>query len=431
MAERSADIISLPRAPGARTAGPAFGFFVRVGRNDHREMLDLLASGEQGIFGLVIEAQHVERHRELMTEARRRHLDLILDTKTQPMGLPGGHTSQLATLPWGADRHHITSDFDGQAGRAKARRIVEFASVHGFTEILGPTHVLNGPNDQWLRRDIQMMNWVADELGKLSEPIELIYSLAVPMDVLRRRSERAALIGALEDAPCDSIWLKIENMGDDASGEKTSAYIEACRDFHKRGIPIVGDHIGGLPGLGALAFGAVGGMSHGVTMHQSFKASSWRRPPDASSSPRAAARRVYIGQLDMLLKPEFAASLMSSPRAKALCGCRDTHCCPHGIRDMIGRPARHALYQRAREIEILSGTPESLRISRYLDERVRKVSDDVAAVAAMSGLPSTLQANLVKKQGEISRFRLAMAHLAQASPSQTAAIAPAKRTTRK
>ena len=48
-------------------------------------------------------------------------------------------------------------------------------------------------------------------------------------------------------------------------GEKAAAYIEACRDFHKQGIPVIGDHVGGLPGLAALAFGAVGGIAHGVT----------------------------------------------------------------------------------------------------------------------------------------------------------------------
>ena len=55
-------------------------------------------------------------------------------------------------------------------------------------------------------------------------------------------------------------------------------YIEACCDFHAKNLPIVGDHIGGLPGLSTLAFGAIGGVAHGVTVQQSFKAASWRLP---------------------------------------------------------------------------------------------------------------------------------------------------------
>ena len=216
------------------------------------------------------------------------------------------------------------------------------------------------------------MRWAFEEIARGGSGIELIYSLALPIDVLRREDERNAVISAIAEAPCDAVWLKIENFGDDASGEKTAAYIAACRDFQGRGVPVIGDHLGGLPGLGALAFGAVGGIAHGVTMLQSFKAAGWRRPRIPGNG--GPSRRVYIPHLDLLLKRDAAKALLgSSPRVRALCGCRDTHCRPEGPRDMIGRPARHPLYQRAREIEDLGATPESLRIPQYLDERVRRV----------------------------------------------------------
>lgn len=128
----------------------------------------------------------------------------------------------------------------------------------------------------WLRRDIAMMEWTYESIIASGAELGLIYSLAVPMAEFRKREIRQALIAAIADAPCDAIWLKVENYGDDATGEKTVAYIEACRDFHERGIPLVGNHVGGLPGLGALAFGAVGGIAHGVTMNQAFRAARWR-----------------------------------------------------------------------------------------------------------------------------------------------------------
>ena len=78
----SGNVIHLPRPRSQRPAPEGLGFYVRAGRNDHVALLDLLATGEEGIFGLVIEAQHVDRHRELMTEARRRDLDVILDSKS-------------------------------------------------------------------------------------------------------------------------------------------------------------------------------------------------------------------------------------------------------------------------------------------------------------------------------------------------------------
>jgi hypothetical protein len=389
-------------------------------------MLHLIATGERGIFGFVIDARSIERHRELITEARRHEFDVILDPKIQQMGFPGGHTEGLAALPWGLERHHNISDFDGDEGQRRAAQIVEAAAKSGFTQIIGPTHLLNSSNDPWLRRDIAMMNWTTDQIARSGTELGLVYSLAVPMALLRQTAERRALIAALADAPCDAIWLKAENFGDDATGEKVAAYIDACRDFHERGLPVVGDHIGGLPGLGALAFGAVGGIAHGVTVQQNFKASRWRRPPVPGGG--GASWRVYVSQLDLLLKPKMAAALLAaSPRIKAMCGCRDTHCCPHGPRDMLEHPARHAIYQRAREIERLSSVPQSLRAGQYLDQSVRRVSDDVARIAAVPMSDEGLARALRKKQREMSQFRQTIAHIVEGADSASVAVAPPRR----
>jgi hypothetical protein len=423
------NVIHLPRPRPQRPGPEGLGFFVRVGHNAHTELLHLIATGERGFFGFVIDAHNVERHRELITEARRHDLDVILDPKTQQMGFPGGHTKGLAALPWGLERHHNITDFDGGEGQRRAAQIVEAAATNGFTQILGPTHLLNSANDPWLRRDIAMMNWTADQIARSDAELGLIYSLAVPMTLLRQTADRRAIIAALADAPCDAVWLKIENFGDAATGEKVAAYIDACRDFHERGLPVVGDHIGGLPGLGALAFGAVGGIAHGVTMQQNFKASSWRRPRVPSSG--GASWRVYVPQLDLLLKPKMATALFAtSPRIKAICGCKDTHCCPHGPRDMLEHPARHAIYQRAREIERLSSVPQSLRAEHYLNQNVRCVSDDVARIAAVPMSDKDLAEGLQKKQREMSRFRQTMAHIVEGANSASVAVAPPRRQAR-
>lgn len=423
----SSNVVHLPRSRSQRPATEGLGFFVRVGRNDHVELLHLIRTGEEGIFGFVIDAHNIDRHKDLITEARQRDFDVILDPKIQQMGFPGSHTGGLAALPWGLQRHHNVTDFDGSEGKRRAGQIVEVAANNSFTQILGPTHLLSSPNDQWLRRDIAMMNWTAEEIARSGNQMDLIYSLAIPMTVLRNTAERRALISAIADAPCGSIWLKVQHFGDDATGEKVSAYIDACREFHERGIPIIGDHVGGLPGLGALAFGAVGGIAHGVTMQQNFSASGWRSPRAKSSG--GPSWRVYISQLDLLLKPQAARSFFAvSPKIKALCGCRDTHCCPHGMRDMLDHPARHAIYQRAREIEQLGSVPQSLRADQYLNQSVRKVSDDVLKVATLSIADVDLAKSLNEKQKEMSRFRQMIAHLvesAEATPS--VAVAPARR----
>lgn len=420
------NVVRLPRPAGQRPPHERLGFFVRVGRSDHIELLHLIARGEGGVFGFVIDAHNIDRHRELITEARRRNFDVILDPKTQQMGFPGAHTPRLASLPWGSSRHHAITDFDGADGRRRASQVVEIALANGFTQILGPTHLLASPNDPWLRRDIAMMNWTAESIASSGSDLSLIYSLALPMTLLRNASERRAIVDAIADAQCDAIWLKVENFGDDATGEKAAAYIEACRDFHDRGLPIIGDHVGGLPGLGAMALGGISGIAHGVTMQQNFKAAGWRRPQPSGGG--GASWRVYIPQLDLLLKRNVAEELLgASTQIRGMCGCRDTHCCPHGVRDMLQYPARHAIYQRAREIERLGIVPESLRPQHYLDNNVRRISDDVARIASLPLRNAALVDILRERQRQLSRFRQMLAHTVENSASASIAVAPRRR----
>ena len=150
--------------------------------------------------------------------------------------------------------------------------IAEFAHKNGFTQLLGPTHLLSSANDAWLRRDIEMMKIVRDELRRLHSNISLIYPLALPIQLLRDPVQREVIVSAISEAPCDAIWLRIENFGQYATGDKVASYIAACEDFRALGKPLVADCVSGLPGLGLLAFGAVGGLAHGITLFEIIQA---------------------------------------------------------------------------------------------------------------------------------------------------------------
>jgi hypothetical protein len=85
----------------------------------------LLATGEEGVFGFVIDAHNVGRHRELITEARRRDLDVILDSKILQMGFPGAVTERLSALPWGLEKtvaHLVESGDVASVAIAPSRR---------------------------------------------------------------------------------------------------------------------------------------------------------------------------------------------------------------------------------------------------------------------------------------------------------------------
>lgn len=407
------NIVHLPRPARDRDPATPFGLYFRVGRDQHRDLMDALAQGEKEFFGIVIEARYAQRHRELKIEALKQGLDVILDPNTHAMATIGGYTPSVGSLPWGVPRPHRTDDFSGSEGRNRARQIAEFAYTNSFTQLLGPTHLLSSANDAWIRRDIEMMSWVREELAKLGSAMPLIYPLALPIQILRDPVQREVIVEAVGSADSDAIWLKIENFGQDATGEKVAAYVAACEDFRALGKPLVADCVGGLPGLGLLAFGAVGGIAQGVTLFESFKPSGWRRPRPDTDQSGGVSTRVYVPQLDMLLKPKVArAFLESSPRVKSHFGCRNTHCCPGGVKDQLENPTRHYVHTRSDQISRMAQTPPNLRVNHYLDDYVRPISDDIAAVGRLS-LNSELKKAIAKKQKTVGRFRKAMAHLAK------------------
>ena len=406
------------------------GFFIHVGHNDHRALLNLLASGERGMFGFVVSAVHADRHAELIADARDRGLDVILNPKTQEMAMPGAFADSFDGVPWGGSELHRLSAFQGAEGRSRVQQIVEFAATRNFTQLIGPTHLLSGPNDPWLRSDVLSMGWTRDAIAASGVQMPLIYSLALPIKVLRDRELRLALLPAIMDVPCDAIWLKTENFGDDASGDKLAAYLEACWDLHAAGVPVVADHVGGMPGLASLAFGAVGGIAHGVTVHQNFKASAWRRPrPEGGGGFAPPEKRVYIPRLDLMLAPDVARQLLqSSTRARGHFGCNDQRCCPRGMHDMLAHAGRHAMFQRAREVERIAQTPLAVRAGTFLDQTVRPVSDDLARVAGFASLPDDLRQKFGKKQTQVSGFRAVLTHLAEGSVPSVSVV-PRRRST--
>ena len=97
---------------------------------------------------------------------------------------------------------------------------------------------------------------------------------------------------------------------------------------------------------------------------------------------------------------------------------------------MLEHPARHSLYRRARQIESLAGTPPSLRVGWYLENFVRKVSDDVAAIAAIPEIGRSQKKVFGKQQSKLARFRRAVAHLPPPSEAQSVALLPARLATR-
>lgn len=417
------NVVQLPRPQRLRPSPARLGYYLRVGRNDHVTVASLLAEGEQAYLGLVIEAQHAARHRELIASAASRGLDVVLDPKSQPAAFIGGYSRSLGSLPWGLGRQATLADYSGTEGMRRADEIASFVGNHGLSAVISPTHLISSANDPWFATDRR----VASRLRTLlPASAGLVYSLAVPMQLLRDAEERDALIDGMRGVEMDALWLKIENFGADATGEKVRAYVEAAEGFHGLGVPVIADHVAGLPSLASLAFGAVGGIAHGIMMFEGFKASGWRRPP--SGKPRAPSPRVYLQGLDMLVSRDHAAQFFEhSTRVKGQHACRDPRCCPRGARDMIEHPGRHYCYTHARQVEAVSATPAAQRVNAFMEGTLRPRSDALAAAASLKLGNEKLLETLQKRHRSMGRLRGVLAHMAETFEPASIAQCPLSR----
>ena len=75
-------------------------------------------------------------------------------------------------------------------------------------------------------------------------------------------------------------------------------------------------------------------------------------------------------------------------------------------------------------------TPLSLKVNTYLDQFVRRTSDDVAAASGLGAITDETRERMRKKQAVISRYRDAMTHLAEVDSISTAAEPPLSRAAR-
>lgn len=417
------NIVQLPRPRRLRPSPARLGYYLRIGRNDHVTMSHLLAEGERAYLGLVIDAQHVTRHRELIGEATKLGLDVVLDTKSQQAEFVGGYSRGLGQLPWGLGRQSTIADYRGNEGMRRADEIAAFVNANGLSAVIAPTHLVGSANDPWFQVD----RIVAARLRSLlPSDMALLYSLAVPMQLLRNPAERDALVEGLRGVHMDALWLKIENFGADATGDKMKLYIEAAEAFHDLGVPLIGDHVAGMPSLAGLAFGALGGISHGIMMFEGFKASGWRRPP--SGAPRTPSPRIYLHELDLLVSREHAQAFLDhSTRVRGQHACRDTRCCPRAGRDMLEHPARHYCYTHARQVELVGAAPVDQRVGVFMDRILRPRSDALASAAALNLAEEKLKAALEKRHRTMGRLRGVLAHLAEHHEPASVARSPLSR----
>ena len=397
-----------------RVAPEPLGWYLRPSYVDHRGIADVVADGSVGLHGVVFDPLNEPRHSELRDLIVERNRDAVLDPRTQELGSAGGFNNRLATLPWALDRPHVPNDFSEVNARRIANSVARFVIEKGYIAVLAPTHYITSANSPWLDVDARSIGYLRHYLDKEgANNVPIFFSLAVSYEVFRTAVERQSILERLKGLPIDSLWIKISH-----SGNVTHAVIRnivnGAADFHSLGVPIIGDMMGGLRGLCSLAFGAVGGICHGVTQKENFSASAWMKPTALAKKGFTWPTRVYVAPLDICLTREEAEAFFEARSSKSRFGCRDKGCCPKGWRDMLDNPVRHSIVQRSRELQRLSTVPDRIRTRQFLEETLRPATD--AAVFAES-LSFTSKVELEKrirdKRKVLERLRVGLGRFVQ------------------
>lgn len=358
-----------------RPVSDPLGSYLRVGHQDHTFLAQMLVDGRP-VSGLVADPAYSDRHRDLWVEAHHQGIETVLDSRSLELSTPGGILRGGATdLPWAPLGLHTPDSLYGQAGEDLADQLVDALATAGHTAVLAPTHFLASATDPWIDVDADLTHALRGSLNRAGlQTVPIYYPLIAKTENFYDPQWRAAVVRSLSHLPIDAIWLRIHPFGTAKSGPLAlKRYLEACRDLHQVGRPLVGEHTGAV-GVGLMAFGALGGVESGITVVDHTDLSDWLRVPTKRGGGGGGAR-IYLHHLGAFLERGKAHNLLSRPGMKAAHACLDTSCCPRGWKDTHLNYREHFVNQREREIRALSQIPEPLRAGHYLENFLRPASD--------------------------------------------------------
>lgn len=375
------------------------GHFLRVGTSGHRQLETLLGSGNMMIDRVVVDASAALRQHDLVTALTEVGGELILDTNVAELSSIGRFGGAAKSAPWANPESVLTpDDLRPNANRDVIGQIARFAVKQGFHAVQAPAHVLEGSTDQLFGIDCAATAALRRSLdAEGGKHIGIDYPLMIKNASLRDPAQRRAFIAALKNVPFDNLWFRISGFGADATPMGLRRYIAAMMDFHRLEVPLVADGVGGLVGVAIAAFGAAGGICHGVAEKERFDASDWAKPPQAGGGGRE--KRVLMGGLDRLLSVKQVDALMAAQGARSLLSCHDRSCCPNGLSDTLKDPKAHYLRQRARQIRELSAVPEARRSQHFLEKELA-AAERVARSAAKLKVSDEGLSNLLRRSSD-------------------------------
>lgn len=372
-------------------AKPSLGLYLRPGWNDHTVFLRLLAE-DKAVSGLVLDARHRERHRQLREVLASSGVHAVLDPDFMQMSTPGGYVlAGLNDVPWLRFANATPAQLGGHIGRELAASIADVVASDGYSAVLAPTHFLVDPMDKYFGADRAVASALRAELDRRGlQETPVFYPLALPGSSLRNAAQRAIVVEGLRSTDLDSLWLRLHPFGTSSAGPLALRhYIETGWELSRVGLPIVAERTGTV-GLALMAFGAAGGIESGITLGERFDAANLLRRPDPNKKPFSHPPQVYFDAMAALVSHDSAYKLSRNRQMLAALGCRDAACCRRGMESMLSDPRRHFVLRRTAEVERLGSIAPDARATVYnhdilqpaalLSVRAARIAPEVARV---------------------------------------------------
>ena len=387
--------------------------FLRVGHTGQHKLEALLAADRLPYRRFVFDAAYLASQGDLRQAVARAGGEIVLDLNAAETAAPGRFASAVARLPWSnPDRPWTPADFGAGRNDDLCRRMAEFVLQAGAQAVLAPTHAIEG--GAWGdvdRRAVEGLRRELDRVGAASVAID--HMVIIGARELRDATECRAAIDAAADLPVQNIWLRVGGFGATATGVGTRQLIEAVRRLHALGRPLIIDMAGGFPALSALAFGAVGGISHGVAQRETFDLAAWRKPPPERKGG-GLQTRIYLADLDRYFDAKQTKAFFAARGIRSRFACADSTCCQSGVEDMLENPHAHFLTQRHRQIEALGRVPEDRRAEHFLLHSMDLALRSTRQAAKLKFADETVQKAVADAKARLGRLRDALGALHQA-----------------
>lgn len=370
-----AEIVQLMQTGGLRTP---IGHVIRTGEASYRQLEHLHAEGRLPARAVVIDASKARFQKEFIQSLRATGADVTLDPKVAELSELGKFSGSAKGAPWAveeANRPLEPDDFGLGANTDLFGKIARMAAELGVTSVMSPTHFLRpGVDNIWLPIDCRSVALLRAALDReAGRHVAIDYPLILPHTRLLDDQYMPRILAALHDLPVDNLVLRLSGFGADAGPLTVKRTLGAIQQLHVLGYPILLDYVGGLVGLGALAFGIVSGIAHGIGERDRFDARSWHKPPKQPTAERSFGRTIYIPLpgLDKSFRKMDLKTIASAARGRRLVACGDRECCPRGLISMLDNHRSHIARQKFRAIDALFSVPDARRVDHFINVDLR------------------------------------------------------------